>query len=158
MLWLKEIHLRKVILSLKKEKKLFNNKVLGKTEHPMRDLTREDCHEEGVEFEEGNVTFKVRAVASIVDHEAIVEKKASFMDKSLNVMSFGKLGSKEEVPVPKKEEIKKVEVAAVVVEEVAVIEEVAAIEELVVEEEKLVEEAELMEEAAVLIEEAVIAE
>ena len=86
MLWLKEIHEQKIILSLKKEKKLFQSKVLGKSEHPLRDLKRNSCHEEGVEFEEGNITFKVEVVASAVVGVKAVEKKASL----LNMMSFVK--------------------------------------------------------------------
>ena len=104
-LWLKEIHLRKVKLSLKKEKKLLSNsnKVLGATDHMLRDLTRHMPYEEGVVFDEGNITFKVNVVASMVDPKAakIPEKKASFFDKSLGVVTFGKLGAKEKEDVEK---------------------------------------------------------
>ena len=153
MLWLKEMHLRKVKLSLKKEKKLLSNKVLGTTEHPLRDLTRHNPYEEGVVFDEGNVTFKVSVVASKVDAGAakVPEKKASFFDKSLGVVSFGKLGAKDEDV--KKVEVEKVEIA---VAEVAAVEEIVKIEEVVAEEVELIEEVEKVEEeVAELVEEMV---
>ena len=91
---LKNIHLREVTLKLKKKKNILGigKELLGETEHVMRDLSRHTIHDESVEFEEGTITFKVECVTSVVDKNEVEKKKASFLDKSLSVVSFGKLG------------------------------------------------------------------
>jgi hypothetical protein len=99
-LWLKSISKRKVTISLKKRLGLgFRKDVIGKSERVMRNLKADTPHEEFVAFDEGRVHFKVTMIVGgqVGSAPALpaAAPKLSILRKSLNAISFVKIGNDE---------------------------------------------------------------